>query len=69
MANDKIFVSINDEVIEAEGKLLEEVLAYRASKQAIKESHESQESRKAAQRVAILERLGLTEDEAKLILS
>lgn len=67
----KIVVDCSTGVVE-EVELTEEELAQREADRIAFEEAEAakaaEEAEKAAQRAAILERLGLTEDEAKLIL-
>jgi hypothetical protein len=69
MINEKIFVQIDDERIELKGAELETFLADRAAAQTKKEAYEAEQAAKAAEKKAILERLGLTEDELKVVLS
>jgi hypothetical protein len=69
MTTEKIFVQIDDERIELKGAELEAFLADRAASQIKKEAYEAELAAKAAEKTAILERLGLTEDELKVVLS
>lgn len=69
MINEKIFVQIDDERIELKGAELETFLADRAAAQTKKEAYEAEQAAKAVEKAAILERLGLTEDELKVVLS
>jgi hypothetical protein len=69
MTNEKIFVQIDDERIELTGADKEAFLADRAIAQAEKETYETELVAKAAEKTAILERLGLTEEELKTVLS
>jgi hypothetical protein len=69
MTTEKIFVQIDNERIELKGAELEAFLADRAAMQIKKEAYEAELAAKAAQKVVILERLGLTEDELKVVLS
>jgi hypothetical protein len=69
MTNEKIFVQIDDERIELTGADKEAFLADRAIAQAEKETYETELAAKAEQKAAILERLGLTEDELKVVLN
>jgi hypothetical protein len=68
----KIVVDCSTGVVE-EIELTEEEIAQREADRIAFEEAEAakaaEEAEKAAQRAAVLERLGLTEDEAKLILS
>jgi len=68
MTTNKIYIGIDDERIEATGQELQDILDYRASKKLLKEALEAEAATKATQRQAILNRLGLTEDEARLLL-
>ena len=69
MINEKIFVQIDDERIELKGAELETFLADRAAAQTKKEAYEAEQAAKAVEKATILERLGLTEDELKVVLS
>jgi len=69
MTTEKIFVQIDDERIELKGADKETFLADRAAMQIERETYETELAAKAAQKVVILERLGLTEDELKVVLS
>lgn len=69
MTTEKIYIGIDDERIEATGQALQDILDYRASKKILKETVEAELEAKAAAKAALLERLGITEDEAKLFLS
>lgn len=61
----KIYVAIDDEKIEATGKVLEQILAdQKAEEQAKAEMEQTKQAR-----AALLKRLNITEDEAKLLLS
>lgn len=64
----KIFIQIDNERIELTGAELE---AFEADRKAIREARESFEAAqeaKAAQKAAILERIGLTEEELQIVL-
>jgi hypothetical protein len=65
----KIMVGIDDQVIELTGADKEAFLADRAAMQAEQEAFEAEQAAKAEQKQAILERLGLTEDELKVVLN
>jgi|688.fasta_scaffold564099_3 hypothetical protein len=65
----KVKIQIGDEVIELTGAELEAFLADRAAMQAEQEAFEAEQVAKAEQKQAILERLGLTEDELKVVLN
>jgi hypothetical protein len=69
MTTEKIFVQIDDERIELKGAELETFLADRAASQIKKEAYEAELVAKAAEKATILERLGLTEEELKTVLS
>ena len=69
MTTEKIFVQINDERIELTGADKETFLADRAIAQAKQKAYETELAAKAKQKAAILERLGLTEDELKVVLN
>ena len=69
MATEKIFIGINDTVIELTGADKEAFLAQREADNAEREAREAEQVAKAEQKAAILERLGLTEDELKVVLS
>jgi len=67
--SDKLYTQINDEVIELQGQALEELLNLRneiAQKQAELEAKRLAD-KEAKQ--ALLDRLGITAEEAKLLLS
>jgi hypothetical protein len=69
MKTEKIYIGIDDERVEATGQELQDILDYRAKKKLNKEALEAEAEAKAEAKAALLERLGLTEDEAKLLLS
>jgi hypothetical protein len=69
MATEKIMIGVDDQVIELTGAELEAFLADRAAMQAEQETFEAEQAAKAEQKAAILERLGLTEDELKVVLN
>lgn len=69
MTIEQIFVQINNKRIELTGADKEVFLADRAAMQAEKEAYETELATKAEQKAAILERLGLTEDELKVVLN
>jgi hypothetical protein len=68
MTTEKIYIGIDDERIEATGQELQDILDYRANKKLEKENQLAEAATKAGQRQALLNRLGLTEDEARLLL-
>lgn len=65
----KLFVTIDGERIEATGEMLEYILATQAEMQAIKDAEAAKELADAEAKAALLARLGITADEAKLLLS
>jgi hypothetical protein len=69
MTTEQIFVQINDKRIELTGADKEAFLADRVAMQIERETYEAELVAKAAEKTAILERLGLTEDELKVVLS
>jgi hypothetical protein len=69
MKTEKIYIGIDDERVEATGQELQDILDYRAKKKLNKEALKAEAEAKAEAKAALLERLGLTEDEAKLLLS
>jgi len=69
MATEKIFIGIDNDKIELTGAELEAFLADRAAMQIKKEAYEAELVAKAAEKATILERLGLTEEELKTVLS
>jgi hypothetical protein len=69
MTNEQIFIQNGDQRIELKGAELEAFLADRAAMQAEQETFEAEQVAKAEQKQAILERLGLTEDELKVVLN
>jgi hypothetical protein len=62
----KILVQIDDEVVELIG---ENAIIFEADREEIRSSKAAEDSAKALERNLILERLGITDDEAKLLLS
>jgi hypothetical protein len=69
MATEKIMVGIDDQIIELTGTDKEAFLAQREADNAEREAREAEQAAKAEQKQAILERLGLTEDELKVVLN
>jgi hypothetical protein len=63
-----IKIQVGEQVIELTGEALEAFLADRAAMQAEQETFEAEQAAKAVEKQAILERLGLTEDELKVVL-
>ena len=66
--NKKIFKQIGDQVIELQGAELEAYLAKEAEFALAQEQLKEETEAKTAQRQVILDRLGLTADEAQLLL-
>jgi hypothetical protein len=66
--SEKIFIQIDNERIELTGEALETFLAQREADNAERQAFETEQVAKAEQKAAILERLGLTEDELKVVL-
>ncbi len=65
---EKIFVGIDDEVIELKGEAKTAFILDRQNEAKALEDRKAEVEAKEAQRQAILDRLGLTTDEAKLLL-
>ena len=69
MTTEQIFIQDGDKRIELTGADKDAFLADRAAMQAAREAREAEQVAKAEQKAAILERLGLTEDELKVVLN
>jgi hypothetical protein len=69
MTTEQIFIQDGDKRIELTGADKDAFLADRAAMQAEQETFEAEQTAKAEQKQAILERLGLTEDELKVVLN
>ena len=69
MTTEKIYVGIDDERIELTGEELETFIAERAKRIAEANKRKAEAEAKAEAKLALLHRLGITEDEAKLLLS
>jgi hypothetical protein len=69
MTTEQIFIGIDDQRIELTGADKETFLAQREADNAEREAREAEQVAKAEQKAAILERLGLTEDELKVVLN
>lgn len=65
---EKIFVGIDDEVIELKGEAKTAFILDRQNEAKALEDRKAEVEAKEAARKAILDRLGLTADEAKLLL-
>lgn len=68
MTTKDIYVGDNDVRRKLEGAELEEFLAEIAKMQKAKKDAEVEAAQRATAKAALLERLGITEDEAKLLL-
>jgi hypothetical protein len=66
---EKIYVQIDNERIEATGDLLAELLATQAAIKAEAEALQAEADKTQADKAALLVKLGITADEAKLLLS
>ena len=62
---DKIYVQVNGEKIEATGEILADILALQEQVKADREA----EAKAIIDKAAVLAKLGITADEAKLLLS
>ena len=67
--SEKIFIQIDNERIELTGEALETFIAQREADNAELKERETELAAKAEQKAAILKRLGLTEDELKVVLN
>jgi hypothetical protein len=67
--SEKIFIGEDDQVIELTGADKEAFLAQREADNAERQAYETELAAKAAQKATILQRLGLTEDELKVVLN
>ena len=66
---EKIYVQIDDERIEATGEVLAELLAKQSAMKAESDAIAEQAEQAATDKAALLAKLGITADEAKLLLS
>ena len=66
MTTNKIYVGIDDQKVEATGQVLQDLLDYRAKKKTYKETQQAEAESSASAKSALLAKLGITEDEAKL---
>jgi hypothetical protein len=64
----KIYVGIDDQVIEATGDILKEIKQNQADYLIKKANEEAEENAKATAKATLLERLGITAEEAVLLL-
>ena len=65
----KIYVTIDGETVEATGEILEEILQFQAEEKAKTLAKENEEKVKAKAKAELLDRLGITAEEAKLLLA
>jgi hypothetical protein len=65
---EKIFIGIDKEVIELKGEAKAAFILDRQNEATILESRKAEAEAKATQKAALLERLGITEAEARLLL-
>ena len=64
-----ILIGINDEIIEATPDMIAKIEADQKAYKENEDRLEAERVKKAADKAALLDRLGITEDEAKLLLS
>jgi hypothetical protein len=69
MSSEKIFIAIDNERIELTGAEKEAFLADRKATADYQAQIKAESEAKATQKAALLERLGITEDEARLLLA
>ena len=69
MTKEKIYVGIDNERIEATGEVLAQILADKEIYNQQKLEKEAEAQAKDVAKAALLDRLGITEDEAKLLLA
>lgn len=69
MNNNKIYVGVDNERFEATGNLLQDILTFQSEHKAEMDAKLAEAQAKAAAKAALLERLGITADEATLLLS
>jgi hypothetical protein len=69
MKTEKIYIQIDNDKIELTGQAKTDFIAQREADNAEREAREAEQVAKAEQKQAILERLGLTEDELKVVLN
>lgn len=60
---------VGEEIVQLDSTEYEETISKWADEELAKEAAEAEEAAKAVSKTALLERLGITEDEAKLLLS
>ena len=66
---EKIYIQIDDKKIEATGEVLEQIITDRKNAEALKAAEEAAIEAKNIKRKAVLDRLGLTEDEITSLLA
>jgi negative regulator of sigma E activity len=69
MENKTLSALVDGETVTLENEALDELLAAQNSVNAKLEAEKAEAQAKATQKAALLERLGITEDEAKLLLA
>ena len=65
---EKIYIQENQEKIEATGEVLEQILADRKAEAEAQALKQAEAEAKAQAKAALLSKLGITEDEARLLL-
>jgi hypothetical protein len=68
MTKEKIYIGIDDQVIEAKGEVLEALLAEIEENKAKEAAAQAARAAKETAKAALLERLGITAEEAALLL-
>jgi len=66
---EKIYIQENKEKIEATGEVLEQILADRQAEAEAKVAKQAEAEAKATAKAALLTQLGITAEQAKLLLS
>jgi hypothetical protein len=69
MTTEKIYVGIDDERVEATGKVLEQILLDRQKFEKQEADKKAEAQTKATAKAALLIKLGITEAEAELLLA
>ena len=69
MTTEKIYIGIDDQVIEAKGEVLANLLAEIEENKAKESAAQAAMASTASAKAALLERLGITAEEANLLLS
>jgi hypothetical protein len=65
---ENIYIQENKQKVKATGEVLEKILADRQAEAEAKASAQAEAEAKATQRAALLTRLGITEEEARILL-